>query len=348
MTAIDSDEIRAIPKIELHVHLEGSIGPELLLDLATRNGLDVKAQSVAELDRRFDFQSFHDFLMLFGELTYALQRPEDFTEAVMAYAETASAEGVIYCEMTVTMSTHVRFKGMNPIEILEALWVGAQEAQRRFSIMIRFVINYVRSFPPEGFSETIEYCLEGRQYGVVALGFGGPEAGFPPSRFDAEMRRARALGIPFVPHAGEAADASSVWDSLQYSPTRIGHGVTAAGDQLLLSKFRDDQVMIEACLSSNVALGHIDSVDRHPTRTFFDFGVPISLNTDDPPMFRTSILREYDLAATHLGFNIEELLRLNKRALDFALVGDGKDRAWLSLRFDEALSSLRALQLPNT
>ncbi len=147
MIPVDLERLRSIPKVELHVHLEGSIGPARLLELAKRNGLDVRADSVGDLDRRFDFESFHDFLVLFGELTYALSQPSDFTEAVVAYAETAAADGVIYCEMTVTLSTHVKFKNLDPVEIMRALLAGAQEAQQRYGVMVRFIVDYVRSFP---------------------------------------------------------------------------------------------------------------------------------------------------------------------------------------------------------
>lgn len=340
MTVPDLERLRSIPKVELHVHLEGSIGPALLLDLASRNGLDLKARSIAELDKRFDFQSFHDFLMLFGDLTYALCKPEDFTEAVLSYAASASADGVIYCEMTVTLDTHVKYKSLDPLEIMKALWIGAQEAERRYGVMVRFVIDYVRSFPAQGFRETIEHCLIGRKYGVVALGFGGPEEGFPPSRFDTELRYARSLGIPFVPHAGEAADARSIWDALGYSPRRIGHGIAAAEDPELLAIMRDDRVMIEVCLSSNVALSHVANLESHPARGFFEHGIPISINTDDPPMFRTSVLREYELAMS-LGFSLEELMQLNRQAIEFALASD-RDRTRIRHRFD-TFSSKRSI-----
>ena len=296
--------------------------PELILKLAQENGVDIGASDHDELCRKLRFDDFQSFLMLFGELTFVLAKPDDFRAAVLSYAAQAARDGVVYAELTVTLGTHVHFKGLDPLQILEALGQGAAEAEDQFAIMIRYVLDHVRSFPQERFDETVHWCMMGRPYGVVGLGLGGPEAGWPASTYDSGLRRAADLGIPFVPHAGEAAGAESVWDAIRYNPPRIGHGLAAQSDERLIRQLANDRVMIELCPTSNLLLGHVSDLKDHPARRFFDAGIPITFNTDDPGIFRTSLLEEYEVAVHTLGFSLDDLAEISRKASEFALVDE--------------------------
>jgi aminodeoxyfutalosine deaminase len=247
---VDLEALRRIPKLEFHCHLEGSLTPELAFELAQKNGVDLGVSSPQELRARYDFPTFHDFLMLFGDLTFVLAEPDDFRTAVLGYARQASTDGVIYAELTLTLGTHVHFKGLDPIKILEAVADGAAEAMDRHGIMIRFILDHVRSFPEDQCAESVEWCKLGAPLGVVGLGLGGPEAGWLASRFDTQIRQALDAGISFVPHAGEAAGPESIWDALKYSPRRIGHGLSAIQDAELIDTLANSRVMIELCIGS--------------------------------------------------------------------------------------------------
>jgi adenosine deaminase len=155
---------------------------------------------------------------------------------------------------------------------------------------------------------------------VVALGLGGYEPGYPASTYAEAIRWAQAQGVPFVPHAGEAVGPEGVWDALQFDPPRIGHGVRAADDPALVAHLRERGTVLELCPSSNVCLGNVPSLEAHPLRRLWDAGVRVTINSDDPPMFNTTLLDEYRLAATAFDFTPAELARASLTAMEAALL----------------------------
>lgn len=321
-----------IPKIELHVHLEGSIEPEECLRLSVRNGVSIGASTIDELRRLYQYEDFSSFLNLYGRLTFVLVTPSDFTDAVIAYGRRLAEYGGIYAEMTVTLGTHVHFKGLNPEDIMAACRAGAERVESETSVVIRFIIDHVRSFSVERCIETVEWCHAFRKYGVVGVGLAGPEAGWPASIYREALRLAERLDIPFVPHVGEAAGPDSVWDALQYSPRRIGHGLSVARDSKLINELKTRGILIEVCPTSNVVLGHVGSYARHPARSWWESGVPICLNSDDPPMFGTSLANEYAVAAASMSFSAAELRLMNQKSVEYVLASEDV-RSQLRARF---------------
>jgi adenosine deaminase len=204
---------------------------------------------------------------------------------------------------------------------MRAAWKGAKQAFDEFGVTIRFLLDHVRSFPMERCLETVKWCDEFRQFGVVGLGLAGPEKGWPSSTYKEALNLAEQLEVPFVPHAGEETDSGDIWDALEFSPKRIGHGLSSSDDERLLEELRRASIMVEVCPTSNVVLNHVENFGTHPARRLFDAGVPISLNSDDPPMFGTSLLREYALAYTDLGFSLDDLRAVARMSLEHALVG---------------------------
>jgi adenosine deaminase len=313
------EELCAIPKVELHVHLEGSMVPELTLALARKHRIDIGARTVDEIQAQYEFTDFMHFLRAYAELSKVLAEPDDFRVAVLSYGREAAAHGAIYAELTLTLMTHVLGKGMDAGEVMRAAWQGAIEAEAEAGIVVRFILDHVRGFPVEQCLQTLEWCDRFRDCGVVALGLGGPEDGWPASIYREAITRAAEVGITFVPHAGEASGPASIRDALEFAPPRIGHGVSAAQDLELVELLAKTGTMVEICATSNVRLRHVGEIDAHPARMFWQHGVPISVNTDDPPLFGTTLLDEYVVFRDALGFDVDELVAINRGALDYAL-----------------------------
>ncbi|MGW4790858.1 adenosine deaminase family protein [Nonomuraea sp. NPDC004297] len=307
---VDSARVKALPKLEFHVHLEGTVA-------ASPDG-----QS---------FTDFDSFLTTFGQLTFRLATLDDFRRAVIAYGRRLVGDGGVYAEVTLTLSTHVHKKGLDPEAVMQACWAGAKQVERETGAIIRFVLDHVRNHSAERGDEVLEWCVAFRDLGVVALGLGGQERGYPASRHDRMLRRAQRLGVPFVPHAGEAAGPEQIRDALSYEPRRIGHAVSAWLDPRLPGELAHRGIMIEACPTSNLRLGHVRSLAEHPLRRYVVSGIPLSVNTDNPAMFSTSLLREYVLAIDMLGCTETMLRELNARAVDHVLAGEDVRRRLAAL-----------------
>lgn len=332
--------IAALPKAELHVHLEGSISPSTLLMLAKRNGIDLGCTDIDGLRDLYRFRDFPHFMKLYGEMTFALRNPEDFALVTEELGQEAARQNILYLEVTFSAGTHYRFKGIPFDEMMDAIAEGATAARREVGVEMRFIIDHVRGFSLADCQQTAEWCVHGRNRGVVALGLGGHELKYPAASVYAEaIRWAQAHSVPFVPHSGEVAGSEWMWDAIQFDPPRIGHGIRAVDDLTLVDYLREHGTVLEVCPTSNVCLGSVPSIEAHPLRRLWDAGVPITLNTDDPPMFNTTLQNEYRLAAGHFGFTPSELAKLSLTAVRASLLAP-EDRTRLEATFQTKLHSL--------
>jgi aminodeoxyfutalosine deaminase len=311
------DLIRRLRKIELHVHLEGSLSSPTRQVLARRNITAIRPEPP-----NGSFTDFASFLKAFGRLTFLLVTPVDFTDAVIAYGRDLAAQGGIYAEVTLTLSTHVHKKGLDPEAVMGACWAGALQVERETGVILRFILDHVRNHSVQRCAEVLEWCLAFRHFGVVALGLAGPERGHPASVHHSVLRRAEQLSVPFVPHAGEATGPAGIRDVLPYAPRRVGHAISALADPALVRELSSRQIMVEACLTSNLVLGHVATLADHPLRRYVEVGLDTSINTDDPAMFGTTLCREYTLARDEIGLTEEALAELNRAAVDHILADD--------------------------
>jgi aminodeoxyfutalosine deaminase len=318
-----------MPKVELHRHLEGSLRPGFLLELAARNRLRLPFEDVATYDSLLSFGGFDDFIPPFLLGVTCLRRPSDFTDAVVELGEQLHAEGVVYAEVTYTPQFYQRLDpGFS--RVLEALNAGRRRVHRRRNIEIRWIPDLVRN-RPEPARAVVDWltALDPGESGVVALGLGGPERGYPSEPFAELFRRAAAAGLPANPHCGETAGPESVRETCEaLRPRRIGHGVRAAEDPELLARLVRDEITFEVCLSSNLALRHYDSLDSHPLTALLDADCRVTLNTDDPVLFRTDLPREYRLAASLPGVHGSVLHRLASNALESSYLPEPQKAAY--------------------
>jgi adenosine deaminase len=314
---VPAEAITALPKVELHLHLEGSMRPSTVLALAKRNGVDIGVGSEAELAERYRFRDFLHFIELFRAGLAVLRTPDDLVSCADALTEELAGQGVRWAEITTTPVNHVRTRGWGEAPYAAAL----DEAQRRAAVRgveVRWVLDISRGqeLPDEHLTASLLTGADAPA-GAVAMGLGGPEREWPPELYAETFARARAAGVPAVVHAGEAAGPASVAGALDsLHAVRIGHGVRALEDPSLVRRLIEKQVPLEVSPTSNVLLGITPpSMVDHPIGEMVVLGMNVSVNTDDPGYFSTTLERELALVVEHHGVDARGLAALQRRAM---------------------------------
>jgi len=286
----------AFPKIELHVHLEGTVRPETLLEIARRNDYALPCTTVEELRALYEFRDFAHFIEVWILTTNALRTSEDFRQVVVDYAAEAAHHGAVYIEGIFSPSERVR-RGVGWDEIFSGYCDGADEARERFGVELRLTPDIVRGFPVEEAAEVVRHAARYRDRGVVGIGLGGLEAEFPPEPYAPVFALARDEGFASVPHAGEVAGAASVRGALDaLGADRIRHGIRAVDDAGLVRELAARQLVLDVCPISNIRTRAVASLAEHPLPRLIAEGVPCSISTDDPAMFDTDLTKDYDAA----------------------------------------------------
>ncbi len=306
------ERIRRMPKVELHVHLEGSVAPGTFLRLCERHGIRPPAETEEALADLFRFRDFSHFVPVYLAIQDSIRTAEDFALVVEEFAADRAAQHILYSEVTVTPYTHIwQDKGTRPEEIIEGLEEGRRRARERFGVELRWVVDIPRNLPEPSATWTTDWAIAWMDRGVVALGLGGNEATAPPEPFAAAFARARAAGLHSAPHAGETAGPASVWGAIHaLGAERIGHGVRAVEDPLLLSYLRDRRIPLEVNPTSNICLGIYPSLEQHPFPHLWRMGLYLTVNSDDPPLFDTSLTEEYIRLVETFGFSWDDVKRL--------------------------------------
>jgi adenosine deaminase len=284
-----------IPKVELHCHLEGSIAPALARELAARNCLELP-KGLFGPDGHYVWHDFLSFLAAYDRVCGVLRHPRDFGDIIYAYLAGAAREGAVYVEMFCSPERPAAL-GISYAAWLEALAEGIDRAEREFGIVGRIIIICIRHLGPERALAMVRAMLAEPHSYVVGFGMGGDEAKFTPADFAPAYRLAHDRGYGCTVHAGEVLGPESVWASIEALPvTRIGHGVRSADDPALMAELARRGTVLEVCPGSNVALGLYPDRAAHPLHRLIDAGVAVTLNSDDPPFFHTTLGNEYDKA----------------------------------------------------
>jgi aminodeoxyfutalosine deaminase len=341
-TAMNLHEFaRSIPKVELHVHLEGAIRPATLLQLADRNGATLPATDVDGLRQFYRFRDFAHFLDVYVTITDCLRTPEDYQLIAHEFGSDCARQNIRYAEVTFTIATNMTLTGLPWHIILEGLNAGRIQARKDFGVDWRWVFDISRNHP-ETQDEVLDIAIEARDQGVTALGLGGPEVDFPPELFIDAFSRARDLGLPRVPHAGEMLGPESVWMALhKLHADRLGHGVRSVEDPGLVDYLIEHQVPVELCPTSNIRLGVFPDYTSHPLRQLWDSGVYVTVNSDDPPLFGADLNHEYEVLVDDFGFDAADLEQISLNALRASLLPTG-EKARIEKDFVTEFSQLRA------
>jgi aminodeoxyfutalosine deaminase len=301
-------QLSSVPKIELHVHLEATIRPKDLFEMASRNGYALPADNEQELAELYRFRDFEHFLELWMMTTPAIQRYRDFRQVVVAYAREAASHGAVYVEGIFTPMERIS-GGASWDEVFSGFCDGAHEARELFGVEVRLTTDIPRILGLDAALKTARYAIKYRDRGVVGLGLGGPEASFPPEPFEKAFRLAKEGGLGSVPHAGEAAGPESIRGALDVlQADRIRHGIRAVEDEGLLQELAVRSIVCDVCPVSNLRTRVVEFAEQHPLPRMLEAGVLCSISTDDPVMFDTDLTREYEVAG-QLGCSPEQAFR---------------------------------------
>ncbi len=327
--------LQSMPKAELHVHLEGSIQPPTLLELARRHNLlhSLPAQEPDGLRDWFRFTDFRHFVEVYLVISDLLRTPDDFALITVDFGAQMAQHNCRYAEVTFTPYTHTDYldKGLTIDDLFAGLDAGRALAQQKYGVEIRWVFDIPRNFAfrdgngydPRPADATADYALRGRDRGVIGLGLGGNEASAPPAPFAHAFAAALQGGLRSLPHAGETVGPESVWGALHaLGAHRIGHGVRAVEDPLLLSYLAERRIPLEVNITSNVCLHVYQSAAHHPLPHLDRMGLLLTVNSDDPPLFNTDLTREYTLLVTEFGYNLSDVVRLARNAFLVASMSD--------------------------
>lgn len=326
-----SSFIRLLPKAELHLHLEGAVEPATLLELRRRHGEHV---SPAEIEQFYSYQDFAGFLLCFKNITEHLRMPEDYEFITYRLMQRLKEENVLHAEVYVSVGVCL-WRKQDFAAVFESLDRGRERGEREFGVSILWIFDAVRQLGPEAAQRVFDFAARYRDRGVVGIGIGGDEMQGPPELFRESYAWAADQGLRLTAHAGENGPPESVWGALNLRAERIGHGLTAFHDPDLVDELAQRQVPVEICLTSNLRTGLCPNLNEHPARQYFDRGVMITLNSDDPAMFGTTLAREYQLAQQTFGFTDEHLRELARNSFEASFLPAEKKLEFLNL-FDAA------------
>jgi len=319
--------ILSLPKAELHLHLEGSIDPPTLLELRQRHN---KVSTVAEVEQLYQYQDFTGFLMAFKAITEDLQSPDDYELITYRLMEKLQAEHVLHAEVYVSVGVCL-WRKQEFAAIFEGLERGRQRGERDFGVSLLWIFDAVRHFGPVEAQRVAELAVRYKDRSVAGFGIGGDERRAAPELFRDVYAYAAENGLRLTAHAGETAGPESVWGALNLRAERIGHGLTAQQDRELIEELSRRQIPVEICITSNLRTGCCASLAAHPVRNYFDNGLMIILNSDDPAMFGTSLAREYQLAQDNFGFTEEHLRELARNSFEASFLSAEKKLLFLNL-----------------
>ena len=335
--------IRAMPKVELHVHLEGSIQPETLLQLARRNQKLLPTDTVQGLRDWYTFTDFDHFIEVYIAICACIATAEDFELIAREFLRGQAAQNIRYSEVIFTPYTHVNGENALPFfEQLAALSRARQWAIDELGIQVVWVPDFARGVRPVEHSLTVaDLAVSGKAQGVVGFGVGGAEVGNPPELFEAAFKRARAAGLASLPHAGETEGPASIWGAIRsLKATRIGHGVRCLEDPDLVTYLRQHQIPLDVSPTSNVCLKVAPSLAEHPLPRLLDEGLFVTINSDDPPMFNTTLTDEYLAIANTFGFDVTTIEKLVLNGVQASLQSP-QVRSAMAEQFQEEFARLR-------
>jgi adenosine deaminase len=330
-------QIAAMPKAEIHVHLEGATGPRTWFEIAERNRVALPAVTLDDWKHYFRFKSFQHFIDVYITATQAVRKPEDVVEMIERLHERQAAQWIRYTECFISASLHLRYLG--PDELLDAIEEGIRVGRARTGATIRFIADISRESPDTQFAVG-KMAIRGHERGLIlGIGLGGLEAQFPPELFTQTYRKARDAGLHVVAHAGEAAGAASIRAAVsELSAERIGHGVRVLEDPSLVAELRERGTVFEVCPRSNYALGIVAPDEPHPIHAMVRAGLRCTVNSDDPAMFAGDLIDEY-VTLGRQGCTFDDLMALNRSTLEATFLA-ADEKALLRAEWDAFAAAL--------
>ncbi len=324
MTTPTTDFIRALPKVEMHIHIEGTLEPDMMFEFAARNNLQLPYRSVGEVRAAYEFTDLQSFLDLLYQGAAALWTARDFDDLMSAYFRRAAADGVRHAEIFFDPQVHTE-RGVGFLVFMEGFAAARARAERELGLTSSLIMCFLRHLREDAALATLE---EAGPYldQIVGVGLDSSEVGYPPSDFRRVFERAREVGLRAVAHAGEEGPPGYVWEALDVlGVERIDHGVRAEEDDVLIARLAADGIPLTMCPISNVRLRVFDQIEDHNLARLLDRGVKVTVNSDDPAYFGGYVADNYQAVATGLDLNEDELVTLARNSVEASfLAADAK------------------------
>ncbi|MCX4670359.1 adenosine deaminase [Streptomyces sp. NBC_01381] len=327
--------IAGLPKAELHVHHVGSASPRIVSALSARHPDSKVPTDVEALADYFTFTDFAHFIQVYLSVVDLVRTPDDVRLLTYEVARDMARQNIRYAELTVTPFSSVR-RGIDDRAFMDAIEDARKAAEDELGVVLRWCFDIPGEAGLESAEETLRLATTDklRPEGLVSFGLGGPEIGVPRPQFKPYFDRAIAAGLHSVPHAGETTGPQTIWDALtDLGAERIGHGTSAAQDPKLLAHLAEQRIPLEVCPTSNIATRAVTTIDEHPIKEFVAAGVPVTINSDDPPMFGTDLNSEYAVAARLLGLDERGIAALAKNAVEASFL-DPAGKARIAAEID--------------
>jgi aminodeoxyfutalosine deaminase len=325
----------ALPKADLHLHLEGAIEPTTLVAIQRSHGL--KTATLAETEKLFAYTDFTGFLLAFKAISEHLREPADYELITHRLMERLKAENVLHAEVYISVGVCL-YRKQDFAAIFEGLEGGRLRGERDFGVSLLWIFDAVRHFGSAEAQRVAELTVQYQDRNVVGFGIGGDERRAGPELFREVYAYCADHGVRLTAHAGETMGPESIWGALNLRAERIGHGLTAQQDPDLIQELAERQIPVEICVTSNVKTGVCPSITDHPVKNYFDAGLMVTLGSDDPAMFATSLSREYQRVQDHFGFTDEHLRELARNSFEASFLPVEKKLELLNL-FDAAAAA---------
>ena len=325
--------IRSLPKAELHLHLEGTVKPATLVELSKRH--DAVPLTLAEAERIYQFTDFTGFIEAFRAVTQQLTHPEDYELIAWRMIQALAAQGIVHAEVYISVGVIYMWRNHDP-GCFEPIFAGLERARERglreLGFSLYWIFDAVRHFTvPEGERVFRKAAEMRRQYpSIIGIGLGGDERRCGSEPFRAAFAEARAAGLRLTNHAGETTGSEAIREALSIGSERLGHAVSAIQDPNLVQELKNRKVPVELNPTSNVRTGVCPSFAAHPLRNYFDAGLLVTLNSDDPAFFGSDLVNEYLLAHTEQGFTRDELRQLAANSIQASFLPEPEKQRWLA------------------
>ena len=321
--------LRGLPKTELHLHLEGTIKPETLVELSQRH--DKEPLTLEAAKALYQYENFLGFLQSFKGVTERLRSPEDYELITYNMIRDLAAQGIVHAEVYVSFGIIYYWKKTEVEPYVEALERGRLRGEKDFGVTVLWIVDAVRHFGIEEGAKVFRKAAEVRtEYpSFVGVGIGGDEARGPANQFRDLYLEARSAGLRLTAHAGESVGPESIWAAINIGAERIGHALSAQFDAELMGVLAEKQIPLELNVTSNIRTGCCNSFEEHPLKSYFESGLMVTLNSDDPPMFGSDLLGEYVLAYERYGFTLEQLRELAANAVEASFLDPASKLALL-------------------
>jgi adenosine deaminase len=328
--------VDGLPKAELHIHIEGSLEPELMLALARRNGIRLAYDSVDALRRAYSFTRLQDFLDLYYQGMSVLRTEQDFYDLAWAYLTRAQRQNVRYVEMFFDPQGHTS-RGLTFSVVIDGLRRALADAKRQLGVEARLILCFLRHLDEADAERTLDQALPYKD-GIIGIGLDSSEVGHPPSKFKNVFRRARQEGLHLVAHAGEEGPPHYVWEALDLlGVDRIDHGNRVLEDDALVARLARDRMPLTVCPLSNLRLCVVDDLRRHPLRRMLDSGLVVTLNSDDPAYFGGYMNENFRAVQSALALSEAELRTIARNGFAASFMPAGEKAAALAA-FDSSTS----------